>query len=98
MIYSKKNTLIVGWNKITETFLENRIHNPEDQIIVDLESQYLRKQKLTYQTNNHSIYMVSEKYVDSCHRYGKNCRSKTKCIDYISTRKLKQAIELIFCK
>ena len=53
MIYSKKNTLIVGWNKITETFLENRIHNPEDQIIVDLESQYLRKQKLTYKTNNH---------------------------------------------
>ena len=49
-------------------------------------------------TNNHSIYIVSEKYVDSCHRYGKKCRSMTKCIDYISTQKLKQAIELIFCK
>ena len=51
-----------------------------------------------YQTNNHSIYIVSEKYVDSCHRYGKKCRSITKCIDYISSQKLKQAIELIFCK
>ena len=51
-----------------------------------------------YQTNNHSIYIVSEKYSDSCHRFGKKCRSITKCIDNISTQKLKQAIELIFCK
>lgn len=51
-----------------------------------------------YQTNNHSIYIVSKEYEGSCHRYGKKCRSEVNCINKISTNEIKQAITLIFCK
>lgn len=85
MNYSKKNTLIIGWNKITENFLQARIHNPQEQIIVDLENKYQRNRELTYKKNDYLkkidnkivniFYFFEEFDLDQTIKLSKLCRN-----------------------
>jgi len=49
MDYTKKNTIFIGWNEITEKFLKYRIDNPKEQLIVDFENNYERDSNLLYE-------------------------------------------------
>lgn len=49
MDYTKKNTIFIGWNEITEKFLKYRIDNPKEQLIVDFENNYERDSNLFYE-------------------------------------------------
>ena len=47
-MHSDKNTLIVGWNSITEKFLLNRLNNSTQYSIIDLESNYKKNVNFKY--------------------------------------------------
>ena len=47
-MYSEKNTLIIGWNCITEKFILNRLNSSNKYSIIDLESKYRKNEHLKY--------------------------------------------------
>jgi len=55
-MYSSKNTILIGWNSITKKFLSNRLHNPTEQLIIDLEQNH---------EHNPSFKYKLEDYLDS---------------------------------
>ena len=50
MNLSKKNTLIVGWNEISQLFVEKRLDHSEKYSIIDLEKKIIKNNKLKYLT------------------------------------------------
>ena len=50
MNLSKKNTLIVGWNEISQLFVEKRLDHSEKYSIIDLEKKIIKNNQLKYLT------------------------------------------------
>lgn len=50
MNLSKKNTLIVGWNEISQLFVEKRLDHSEKYSIIDLEKKIVKNNQLKYLT------------------------------------------------
>lgn len=52
-MYSNQNTIIIGWNKITEKFISIRFSNSDKQLIVDLECNYKKNPNFHYLEENY---------------------------------------------
>ena len=50
MNLSKKNTLIVGWNEISQLFVEKRLDHSEKYSVIDLEKKIVKDNQLKYLT------------------------------------------------
>ena len=53
MNYSEKNTLIVGWNTISQLFIKKRLDSNEKYSIIDLEKKTIKNNQLVYFTEEY---------------------------------------------